>query len=228
MHAPFAAFIRLSAIDPDASTAKITRAPAFLTMRLMRTSEFSMYTLLSALLPPAAFASSARFLLVAWYGADALIVASTARRVTRPRGSIALMYRPRSWLKISPRPPEDPLFCFVMKLSSSASTTVSSASNMNSWGISGSGSACSSFSFSLSGWSVSSSSTSSSVSSRLWGGGGGGGICIISSSISGSIMYLDLGAMTSLTASFKSSAFTARELSAALALATSHAKSSAR
>mmetsp|Transcript_6747 Transcript_6747/g.15781 ORF Transcript_6747/g.15781 Transcript_6747/m.15781 type:complete len:251 (+) Transcript_6747:917-1669(+) len=131
---------------------------------------------------------------------------------------------------MTPRPPEEPLFCLVMKLRSSASTTVSSASNMNSCGISGSGSAWSSASSSSSGFSGSSvSSMSSSVSSwRSWGGGGGGGICIISSSISGSIMYLERGAMTSLTASLRSSALTGLSLSAACARATSHANSSAR
>mmetsp|Transcript_17604 Transcript_17604/g.42411 ORF Transcript_17604/g.42411 Transcript_17604/m.42411 type:complete len:238 (+) Transcript_17604:968-1681(+) len=128
-----------------------------------------------------------------------------------------------------PRPPEDPEVCFVMKLSSSPSIAVMSASNMNSWGTSGSGSACSSLFSGSSGSSGSSvsSSTSSSVFSLSWGGGGGGG-CIICSISSGCCMNFARGAITSLTASLRSSALTGRSASAALARATSHAKISAR
>mmetsp|Transcript_24974 Transcript_24974/g.51639 ORF Transcript_24974/g.51639 Transcript_24974/m.51639 type:complete len:227 (-) Transcript_24974:276-956(-) len=84
MAAPLAAFMRLRAIDPDASQTKMMREPALRAILLIRTSEFSMNTL-------RVLSSGARPLLGFWYGAAARMVASTARRVTLPLGSIGLM-----------------------------------------------------------------------------------------------------------------------------------------
>mmetsp|Transcript_69814 Transcript_69814/g.102309 ORF Transcript_69814/g.102309 Transcript_69814/m.102309 type:complete len:203 (-) Transcript_69814:1661-2269(-) len=60
MHAPLQAFMRLSAIEPEASTQKITSAPALRAILLIRTSDCSMYTLRSGFVPPSAFTCSAR------------------------------------------------------------------------------------------------------------------------------------------------------------------------
>ena len=71
--------ILLRAILPDASTTKITRAPAFLASFLLRMSDFSTYTLRSRSPEPAAACRARRLF---WYGAAALNVASTASRFT--------------------------------------------------------------------------------------------------------------------------------------------------
>mmetsp|Transcript_13624 Transcript_13624/g.20590 ORF Transcript_13624/g.20590 Transcript_13624/m.20590 type:complete len:200 (+) Transcript_13624:1014-1613(+) len=107
---------------------------------------------------------------------------------------------------------------------------------MNSCGTSGTSGASSSLSSSSSSSGSSCSSCSSSSSSLSsfcssicgGGGGGGGGGGIISSSSMGVLINVPRGAIASLTAKRKSSVLTCRPSKAALALATSHAKISAR
>jgi hypothetical protein len=70
--APFAAFIRFKAIEPEASTTKMIKDPAFLAIFLILTSDCSMNTPL-----PSSFVPIARLRRDFWYGADALSVAST-------------------------------------------------------------------------------------------------------------------------------------------------------
>mmetsp|Transcript_36848 Transcript_36848/g.49341 ORF Transcript_36848/g.49341 Transcript_36848/m.49341 type:complete len:324 (+) Transcript_36848:380-1351(+) len=228
--APFAAFIRFKAIDPEASTTKIMRDPAFLAIFLIRTSDCSMCTPRPSFLVPIA-----RWRRDFWYGAEARRVASTARRVTLPFGNIGLMYRPRSCEKIRPLPPPFPARSREVKSIRSGSMGVASTSNINSWGTSGtsgwSGSSSSGSSFSSSSSSSSfssSSSLSSFCSSICGGGGGGGGGGIISSSSMGVLMNVPRGAMASFTASLKSSEVICLPSSAAEARATSEAKISAR
>ena len=73
----FADDILLRAMLPEASTTKMTRAPAFLASRLLRMSDFSTYTLRSR--SPSA---ACRVRLLFWYGAAVRNVASTANRFT--------------------------------------------------------------------------------------------------------------------------------------------------
>ena len=86
MAAPLALDMRLSAMEPEASTTKITRAPALRASRLARMSAFSTYTGLGA--SPLLSARSRRAF---WNGAAVRIVASTASRFTSPLGIIGLM-----------------------------------------------------------------------------------------------------------------------------------------
>mmetsp|Transcript_29744 Transcript_29744/g.67167 ORF Transcript_29744/g.67167 Transcript_29744/m.67167 type:complete len:267 (-) Transcript_29744:1018-1818(-) len=154
--------------------------------------------------------------------------------MTLPLGSMGLMYRPLSWLKMRPRPPPLPDLSRDENSMRSGSIGVESTSNMNSCGTSGT-SGCSSCSLSSSGSSFSSSSSCSSsfsLSSSCWsiggGGGGGGGGGIMSSSSMGVLMNVPLGAMASLTASRRSSLVICLPSSAAAARATSQANISAR
>ena len=223
--------MRFRAMDPDASTTKMIREPAFRAMRFERTSDSSINTLR----PMYFFCgfASCRSRRGFWYGADARIVASTANLLTLPRGNCALMYRPRSSEKIMPLPPDLPCFCLLAKASNSGSIGTPSASNINSSGnsgSSGSGSGASSWS-SWSSWSggscCSSWSWSSSISSIWsWGGGGGGGGGGMSRSGGSSMSATneERGTMANFTASLRSSASTAvLPASAAEALATSAA-----
>lgn len=73
----FAEDILLSAILPEASTTKMTKAPALRARRLLRMSDFSTYTL-RGVCPSA----SARALRILWYGAAVRSVASTASLFT--------------------------------------------------------------------------------------------------------------------------------------------------
>mmetsp|Transcript_36323 Transcript_36323/g.77462 ORF Transcript_36323/g.77462 Transcript_36323/m.77462 type:complete len:279 (+) Transcript_36323:212-1048(+) len=127
MAAPFAAFMRLSAMEPDASTTKMMSDPAFRAIFFVRTSLCSMNT------PrPSFFVPTARFRRPRWYGADARSVASTARRTTLPLGSMGLMYLPLSWEKMRPRPPPFPERSRDVKSMRSGSMGMPSTSNMNS------------------------------------------------------------------------------------------------
>mmetsp|Transcript_11968 Transcript_11968/g.31307 ORF Transcript_11968/g.31307 Transcript_11968/m.31307 type:complete len:385 (-) Transcript_11968:1068-2222(-) len=219
--APLAAFIRLSAIEPLASTTKTMRLPALRAIFLDRTSDCSMYTGLGLVAPK-------RSRRERWNGAAARIVASTASRRTLPLGSIGLMYRPRSSEKMRLPLPDWPDFDFIANCMTSGSRATPSGSSMNSSGTAGG--ACSSSCSSSSSSSGSSSSCCSS-SSSIWscGGGGGGGCCIISSSSPGPCTLVPRGMMASFTASVRSSASTSvRWSTAADALATSVANISAR
>lgn len=152
MAAPLAAFMRLSAIEPDASTTKTMSEPALRAIFLERTSDCSMYTGLLRLGPLAARSRRVR-----WYGAAARIVASTASRFTLPLGSIGLMYRPRSSEKMRLPLPDWPVLERMANCITSGSSATPSGSSMNSSGSAGG--ACSSS------CSSSSSSGSSSFSS---------------------------------------------------------------
>mmetsp|Transcript_11787 Transcript_11787/g.14957 ORF Transcript_11787/g.14957 Transcript_11787/m.14957 type:complete len:201 (+) Transcript_11787:1108-1710(+) len=194
MAAPLAAFMRLSAIDPEASTTKMTSEPALRAIFFARTSLCSMYTPFSFELSfdsaAALCALSRRFF---WYGAAVRIVASTASLRTRPRGRIGLIYRPRSSEKIIPRAPELPDLALLVNFMTSGSSATPSTSNMNSSGTGGAASSCSSCSGSSS-FSGSWSCSSSSSCSWFCGGGGGGGACIMSSS-GGAWIWVPRGAM---------------------------------
>mmetsp|Transcript_3807 Transcript_3807/g.13362 ORF Transcript_3807/g.13362 Transcript_3807/m.13362 type:complete len:216 (+) Transcript_3807:532-1179(+) len=82
--APLTLFMRLSAMDPEASTRKITSAPALRASFLARMSPVSTNTL-------RVLSAGALSRLTFWYGAAALSVASTASLVTLPLGIIGLM-----------------------------------------------------------------------------------------------------------------------------------------
>mmetsp|Transcript_20583 Transcript_20583/g.60725 ORF Transcript_20583/g.60725 Transcript_20583/m.60725 type:complete len:256 (+) Transcript_20583:423-1190(+) len=138
---------------------------------------------------------------------------------------MGLMYRPRSSEKIMPRLPPPPLEAEDANFITSGSSATPSTSNMNSSGTAGAWSSCSS------GCSSSSCSCSCSCgSSSSWsiGGGGGGGACIRSSS-GGAEIWVPRGAMQRRTPICKSVEETrSSPARAALARATSMAKSSPR
>lgn len=86
MAAPFAAFMRLSAMEPLASTTKMMSDPALRAIFFVRVSDFSMNT------PRVSGPSlSARARRAFWYGAAARSVASIASLTTLPFGSCGLM-----------------------------------------------------------------------------------------------------------------------------------------
>ena len=66
MAAPFAAFMRFNAIEPEASTIKMINDPAFRAIRLARTSPPSMNTPLSSLSVPCDNHSKQEMALIPW------------------------------------------------------------------------------------------------------------------------------------------------------------------
>eukprot|EP00966_Prymnesium_polylepis_P071438 1659595-Prymnesium_polylepis.1 len=87
--APLAAFMRLRAIEPEASTTKITSEPALRAIFFARTSDASMNTLF--FLSLSSLPAIARSRRLAWYGAAVRMVASTASLRTLPLGRMGLM-----------------------------------------------------------------------------------------------------------------------------------------
>ena len=220
MTAPLALCILLSAIEPLASTKKITKAPAFFWR------SFALKSFSSIIIVLLGFFNLLDF----WYGAAALRVASTAILFTLPLGIKGLTYLPLLWLRITDLLPLFPALDFADEKSNKSGSTIhDSGSRINSSGISGVESSSPSELSCSSSWLSSFSLDSGSESSLFdWGGGGlwsSGGGGWISSSWGG--IWVALGRITNLTATFKSSELTfSSPLRAAFALATFTANNS--